>query len=253
MTVSALSGVAALGGHGGANAAEGGARDVYELRSYTLETEAQKAGLEAFMADACIPALNRLGITPVGVFETADALSPVYVLLRHPSLESVAALRPKLAGDAEYLSKGAAFLDAPAAAPAYKRVESSLLIAFTGMPQLEVPSKAPGRVLQLRIYESPSIKTNQKKIEMFNTAELAIFRRTGLKAVFFGEAIAGAKMPNLTYMLSFDSPDAQKAAWDAFRADPDWLKLRAMPEYDDKAILCGITNLLLKPAACSQV
>lgn len=253
MTVSAMTGVAALSAHGQAKAAESDARDYYELRAYTLDTEEQKQGLITHLGEAEIPALNRAGIRSAGVFETTDAIGPVYVLLRHPSIESVATLRQKLLADPEYRSKGAAFIDAPATAPAYKRVESSLMAAFSGMPHLEIPSTAPERVLQLRTYESPSIKTNQKKIEMFNTAELAIFRRVGLQPVFFGETLVGAKMPNLTYMLAFDNAAAQKAAWDRFFADPEWQKLRVMPEYEDKAILCGITNLLLKPAPCSQI
>ncbi len=121
------------------------------------------------------------------------------------------------------------------------------------MPKLERPTEAEGRVFQLRTYESPSVKTGQKKIEMFNIGEIDIFRKTGLAPVFFGEALAGDKMPNLTYMLGFDSMEAQKAAWDRFRNDPDWKELSAKPEYANDAILCGITNIPLKPLGCSQV
>ena len=253
MAMSGAAGVASLGVGEAAVAVEAPARDYYELRRYAVETEAQRDGLVAFMGEAAIPALNRIGANPVGVFLDAKDLSPVYVLLRHPSAASMATSTQQLLTDQTFLEKGAAFLDAPAATPAYARVETSLLVAFTGMPQLATPSTAPGRVFQLRIYESPSVKTGQKKIEMFNTAELDIFRKTGLNAVFFGEALAGDKMPNLTYMLAFDSKDAQKAAWNAFRADPDWKKLSAMPEYANDRILCGITNLSLVPAACSQM
>lgn len=253
LAASAMTGVASLGVFGTAAAESGESKDYYELRAYQLDTEDQKKGLIQFLEAAAIPALNRLGVNPVGVFETPDVPGPVYVLMRYASLEVFATATQKLLADAEFLGKGAAFLDAPAASPAYKRVESSALAAFTGMPHLETPAQGPGRLFQLRIYESPSVKTGQKKIEMFNTAELAIFRRVGLTAVFFGECLAGAKMPNLTYMLGFDNADAQDAAWKRFRDDPDWKALRTRPEYDDKAILCGITNLVLKPAAGSQI
>ncbi|MCP4641231.1 MAG: NIPSNAP family containing protein [bacterium] len=249
--MTALAGTASFGG---AQAAEqAGGRDYYELRAYEVETEAQQAGLLTYLGDAAIPALNRLGVEQVGVFLPAEELSPVRVLLRHPNMDSVATATQKLLADAEHVEKGAAFLNAPAANPAYARMESMLLAAFTGMPRLETPATGAGRVLQLRIYESPSVKTGQKKIEMFNTAEIAIFRKTGLNPVFFGESLVGAKMPNLTYMLGFESEDDQKAAWSKFRKDPDWLELRAKPEYADKEILCGITNLVLKAADCSQI
>jgi hypothetical protein len=54
-------------------------------------------------------------------------------------------------------------------------------------------------------------------------------------------------------MLGFDNEEAQKAAWKAFSADPDWLKLRAIPEYADKEIVSAVTNIVLKPAAGSQI
>ena len=254
MALSAATGAVSLGGVAeAAGGDDGTARDYYELRSYHVETEEQREAFGVFMCDAAIPALNRIGIEPVGVFVLPDELSPIRVLLRHPSIESVATVTEKLGADEEFLSKGADFLDAPASSPAYARVEGSLMVAFTGMPHLDKPTDAPERVFQLRIYESPSVKTGQKKIEMFNTSELAIFRKTGLTAVFFGETLVGTKMPNLTYMLAFDSMDEQKAAWKRFLADPEWKELRAMPEYADKEILCGITNLSLVPADYSQI
>lgn len=229
--------------------------EYYELRRYEIESEEQKAGLDRFLSEAAIATLNRLGVKKVGVFYPIEGLSPVYVLLVHPSVGSFATLTQRLSGDQEFLDKGADFIDAPADKPAYKGLEVQLMLAFTGMPNLERPIDAPGRIFQLRIYESPSEKTGLKKIEMFDTAEIAIFRKTGLNPVFFGRTLAGTKMPNLTYMLGFKDMDESKAAWKTFIGDPEWKKLSAMPEYADKAILRkgGITNLYLKPASYSQI
>lgn len=229
------------------------ASEYFELRRYEIETEAQKAGFDTFAQEAAIPALNRADIEPVGVFYPWEGLSPIYVLLRHKSPASFVALTQKLSEDEEFLQAGAAFLNAPASAPAYKRMQVQFMVAFDGMPHLETPVDAPGRVFQLRTYESPSVKTGLKKIEMFNTAEIDIFRKVGLNPVFFGQTLAGEKMPNLTYMLVFNSMDERQANWKKFGGDPDWRALRAIPEYADKEILCGITNLYLKPAAYSQI
>jgi hypothetical protein len=233
--------------------ARANAPDFYELRRYEIETTEQKAGFDAFAREAAIAALNRHGIDPVGVFYPWEDLSPIYVLMRHRSLESMAQLTQRLSEDEEFLSKGAAFLDAPADKPAYKRMQVQLMVAFEGMKKLETPIKSPGQVLQLRTYESPSVKAGRKKIEMFNTAEIDIFRKTGLHPVFFGETLAGDKMPNLTYMLVFNDMQEREASWKRFRNDPQWQALRAVPEYADKRILCGITNLYLKPAQYSQI
>jgi hypothetical protein len=237
-----------------AGAAEGG-RQYYELARHEIETEQQKIGIDRFFSEAAIPALNRLGIKPVGVFYPNEGLSPIYVLLPHPSIVSFVTYMERLSQDQEFLEKGADFIDAPADKPAYKVLEVQFMAAFEGMPRLERPTDAPGRVFQLRTYESPSDKTGFKKIEMFNTAEIAVFRKVGLHPVFFGQTLAGTKMPNLTYMLGFQDMAESKANWKKFGGDPEWKKLSTMPEYMDKVILRnkGVTNLYLKPASYSQI
>ena len=229
-------------------------REFYELRQVIVENEGQKKQVDTFLKDVAIPALNRIGMKPVGVFYPAEGLSPIYVLLRHKNMESFLNMSNLLASDSEFLSKGADFLNAPASAPAFKRMESALLLSFKGMPQMETPVSSPGRVFQLRTYESPSAKTGLKKIEMFNDAgEIKLFREVGLNPVFFGQTLVGTKMPCLTYMLVFKDKDEQKAAWGRFGSHPEWKRLSGMAEYSDKAILCGITNLSLVAAEYSQV
>jgi hypothetical protein len=255
----AAAGAAGLGAlatsHASSLAAEPAAdRELYEIREFELATDAQRTVLDAFLKDAAIPALNRLGINPVGVFAPAEGPGPVRVLLRHKTMSSVVTHLHQLAADPEFLAKGAPFLDAPADQPAYTRVASTLHLAFKGFPSIARPVTGPDRVFQLRIYESPSLKTGQKKIEMFNDAgEIPLFERVGLNPVFFGETLVGPRMPCLTYMLGFENAPALDAAWKRFLADPAWERLKAMPEYADKAILSGITNHVLRPTAYSQI
>jgi len=72
-----------------------------------------------------------------------------------------------------------------------------------------------------------------------------------LKPVFFGESLIGSKLPNLTYMLGFDDEEALKTGWDNFLSDPGWDALKKDPQYKDT--VSNITNLLLRPVACSQI
>src|SRR5437016_6860863 len=104
------------------------------------------------------------------------------------------------------------------------------------MPELEVPAAAKAnqpRIFELRTYESHSKKANKKKIEMFNNGEIAIFRRTGLAPVFFGETLIGSKLPNLTYMLTFENMAAHDQNWGVFGSDPEGRKLSSTPRYTD--------------------
>lgn len=253
LTISGAAGLAPLCDLATAAPASAG-RDFYLLQQFLVENEAQRSRMDDYLSKAAIPALNRAGVKPVGVFYPEEGVSPLWVLLPGPSPEALLALIDKLVADAEYMRAGADVVAATAPTAGFKRLESSLLRAFQGMPQMAVPKNDPNRVFQLRIYESPSQATARKKIEMFNDAgEIQVFRKVGLNPVFFGETLVGPKMPNLTYMLTFSSRDEQKAAWNRFRTDPGWLRLKGMPEYADKTILCGITNLLLKPAPYSQI
>ena len=234
------------------------AREYYELRTYHMRTGPAVAALGNYFRDALVPALRRIGTGPVGVFTVAigpDAPS-FYVLIPHRTMESVGTLHERLAADDEYRRAGAAVVDAPASSPAYERVESSLLVAFAGIPRLEVPPQTAAggrRLFELRRYESHSQKASRTKIDVFNRSEIAIFRRAGMHPVFFGQTVVGGRMPNLTYLLAFDDMRARDAAWSAFGSDPEWRAIAAKPELSDAAIVSSISNVFLRPTAYSQI
>jgi hypothetical protein len=250
---SCAAGVAAAGGAAAAAEAPApAAKEFLELRLYKADAGAMREKLDKFLADAAIPAWNRLGIQPVGVFASADPkVADLYVLLPHKTIESFATAAQKLQADADYQKAGAAALDAPKNEPVYRRIETTLMLAFDAAPKVETPTKKDTRVLQLRIYESHCDERARRKIAMFNDGEIALFRKVGLNLVFFGQTLAGPKMPNLTYMLGFDDEAAQKEAWAKFLAHPDWKKMSSDPQYKDT--VSNITNLVLKPTACSQI
>ncbi len=228
-------------------------KEYYELRLYHFNSEAKRKAADEFFAKAAVPAWNRLGIGPVGVFQMLEGESQnLYVLLPHKSAGSIFSATDRLMADAQFLRDGAAFLDAPPDDPAYERIESTAMLAFDAVPKLELPGKKETRVFQLRIYESHGAKKGQKKVEMFNEGgEVAVFRDSGMPPVFMGQSMVGAKLPNLTYMLCFDDMDAKEAGWKRFFAHPGWLKLKADPAYKDT--VSNITNILLRPAASSQM
>jgi len=243
-------------------AAPGRQKDLIELRLYHFASVEKQQAFDAFLGQTAVPALNRIGVKPVGVFglnkDDNPDLKPEYdhpllfVVMAHKSLQSVAGLIGQLGNDASFTGPGSDILEAPKDQPAYTRFESSLLLGFDEAPRVEVVSKTPERLAQLRIYESHNDERALQKIAMFNEGgEIAIFRRSGMPPVFFGQALIGAKLPNLTYMLAFDDAEAQKKAWAAFSADPAWKALRSDPTYADT--VSNITNLVLRPTASSQI
>lgn len=253
LAAAAMTGLAGMSPSVVAGQGEGGPREYFEFREYHLNVGSKKNQVGNFLRRVGIPAMNRIGIGPVGVFNAMYGPNQptLYVLLVHKSIETVLNSASLLMADDEYRKAGADYVDAPLSEPTYVRMKNSLMVAFKNMPKLETPEKKP-RIFELRTYESHSIKTAKKKIEMFNEGgEIAIFRKTGLKPVFFGETLIGPKMPNLTYMLVFDDLADRDAKWDVFRTDPAWKKLSGDPAYKDT--VSNITDIILRPAPYSQI
>jgi hypothetical protein len=237
-------------------------RQLIELRVYHFATPEKRQAYEQFLGDVMIPALGRAGVAPVGTFKLLAKDNPelklqadsndLYVVIPHKTAESFLSLNARLAADQAYQSAGRAVIAAAKADPAYARYDASVMLAFETFPQVLAPAKSESRLAQLRIYESHSDERAARKIHMFNEGgELAIFRKVGMTGVFFGQTLAGAKMPNLTYMLAFDNDEAMKSAWNGFRNDPDWKKLSGDASYKDT--VSTITNLVLRPVAGSQI
>jgi len=234
------------------------ARDFYELRRYSLQRGAQRNLADAFLAEALIPALNRLSIAPVGVFsaDIGPESPSLYVLMPSLSVETLATAEFRLEHDAEYLKAGAPFLNAAAKEPAYERRESSLMAAFEGWPRLTVPpatAEHRSRLFELRTYESATDQDHRRKVEMFNSGEFDVFQRAGFWQVFYGDTLVGPRMPNLTYMIGFPDLGDRARMWKAFGSDPGWKKLSGAARYNFEEIVSNITNVILSPTSYSQI
>jgi hypothetical protein len=233
-------------------------REYYLLRRYNLISGPQLKITENFLGSALIPALQRLGLGPVGALklDIGPETPAYYLLVPGPSAEQLATLNLRLTADAEFLQAADPFWNAKSTAPAFQRAENWLLAAFTGWPKITPPpsSATKGkRMFQLRIYESPSNGDHVRKVEMFHSGEFDIFKAAGFHPVFFGDTLLGSRMPNLAYMLSFADMAELDAKWDVFRNDPAWKKLSSDPRYAFDQIVTNITNLILSPLDCSQI
>jgi hypothetical protein len=203
-----------------------------------------------------VAAFERSGAAPIGVFSSTIASDGPFLLVLsgYPSLSALEQVQSTLAADTAYQKA----LDAYNALPGlnYQRMEISLLRAFDGYPNITPPpndGKRPARLFELRQYESNNSATLKRKIKMFNDGEIGAFQRAGAQPVFFAETIVGPRLPNLTYMLSYQDLAARDKVWKAFSADPQWQKLRTTPGLSDAEIVSGITNYLVSPLPFSPI
>ena len=229
--------------------------EYYDLREYHFANEEKKAQFVSFVSDIYIPTMEKLAYTHLGVFEPVEATDSgpgLYTLIGAGSAEDLLAFNRRLMSNGA-VNAASRNLSISATDAAYTEMISTLMRAFDGAPELLRPATGPDRIFQLRIYENPTLAALYKKIEMFHSGELDIFADVGLSRVFFGETLVGPRLPNLTYMLSFENMEAMGQAWQTFIADPRWKALSGRAEYSDNLLIRRITNVLLRPLPCSQL
>jgi hypothetical protein len=84
-----------------------------------------------------------------------------------------------------------------------------------------------GRVFELRTYTASPGKLAALNAR-FREHTLTLFKKHGMEVVGFWEPID--KGDALVYLLSHPSRAGAEAAWKAFRADPEWIKVKADSE-----------------------
>lgn len=227
-------------------------KEYYELRQY-IGIDPQRIGeLDDYLEKALLPAMQRQGVGPIGVLaEAAPAdKTSVYLLIPFQSIDQFTQVNDKLATDSQYQKDAAAYLATAATAPVFERVKSELSYAFDCMPKLAVPTqKAENkpRLFELRTYESATEQKGLLKVEMFNSGEVPIFLDCGIQPVFFGQALIGDKLPNLTYMTVYDDSESRDAGWVKFREHPDWKVLSKVDKYQQTVSKIYKTDLLPRP------
>ena len=89
---------------------------------------------------------------------------------------------------------------------------------------------AQNRVYELRTYTCYDGKLEALKAR-FRDHTIAIFKRHGMESIGYWVPQDPEKSKNtLIYILAHPSLEAAQKNWDAFRADPEWVKVKAASE-----------------------
>ena len=238
-------------------------REYVEVRKYTVKDADKRTKLVEILDKALVPALNRQGLKPVGVFaplegdvvpqneKEKNALT-VFVVIPHKTTETFVNANAKLLADRTYRKDAAPIFETNSKDPVYTNCDTFFLYNFPTIPVLEAPSLGADRIFQLRLYRSFNIERNAAKIKMFDQGgEMPLFRKVGLNPIFFGDVIAGNRLPALLYMFGCPSVEARNTSWKNFVESPEWKEISHQPEYSDTAT--EIENFFLKPSPGSQI
>ena len=127
-----------------------------------------------------------------------------------------------------------------------KLAPAILLITTVGL------SAADARVFEIRTY------TTSQEMDvltaLFRDHTLALFKKHGLEVIgFWVPEDAPLSENTLIYMLAFPDRGTAKARWEAFRNDPEWLKVRADFEAEHGKIVDEIESLFVSPVDFSPM
>ncbi len=211
-------------------------QEYYELRTYEMKFRGNVNLLENYLSKALIPALNKYGVSKVGVFKDLGKPEPVVIVLAipFPSLASYEGYKAALENDPSYQTASKAYFDAVGLdKPMFDKMSTTLAKSFKESPKLIIPKTNPERIYEWRTYESYNEDALKRKIAMFNEEELKIFDNVGLHRTFFGEVLAGEFAPSLTYMVGFSNMEERDANWAKFSADTDWKRISTDPKYSN--------------------
>ncbi|MGI8599045.1 MAG: NIPSNAP family protein [Chitinophagaceae bacterium] len=212
----------------------------YELRIYHYNHNQQDELLDDYFKNAYKPAMNKLGFK-IGAFRPIgnDTASnkKLYIFIPFKSLNEWEKTEQQLQKNNNYVTAARGYTNSLHNNPPYTRFETIFMRGFKDMPSYAIPplkSSKDERIYELRSYESATDKLFKNKVDMFNRGgEIALFHKLNFNAVFYGEVIFGAQMPNLIYMTSFENKKERDEHWKTFGNDPEWKKLSALPEYQN--------------------
>jgi len=233
-------------------------QEFYQLRIYSFDSKDQIQTTDTYLKEAFLPGLKEIGLSPIGVFkdhtDNDSVVGKTYVLIPFDSMDDFLTIGSKLTSNETHVSEGENYLNAAHDNPPYKRIESILMKAFVDMPKMAKPNlQGPrkDRIYELRSYESATEKLYANKVDMFNAGgEVPLFADLGFNAVFYGEVLSGANMPNLMYMTTHENKEAREANWKSFVDSPVWAKLKVRPEYQNN--VSKNTQYMLYPTEYSD-
>ena len=101
---------------------------------------------------------------------------------------------------------------------------------------------------ELRTYRIPEGKM-QNILARFENITFGIFERHDIKVLGFWTK---KDVNELVYICEYENEEAMNRAWDAFRADPDWVSAKAETEADGPIVSEVISETLI-PTSFSPI
>lgn len=200
----------------------------YEMRTYFAATGKLDA-LHARFRDHTTKLFTRHGMTNIGYWVPKDnAENKLVYLLSYPDLAAREASWKAFQEDPEWKSAKDA---SEVGGKLVEKVDSRFLSLTDFSPEPKDGTAEVAHVFELRTYTA-SPGNLPLLLDRFRQHTLGLFSRHGMEhfAYFTPATGQAGEKDTLIYLLKHKSVEAQKASFDAFRADPEWVKVKGDSE-----------------------
>jgi hypothetical protein len=237
------------------NAAEKDTR-CYELRVY-YAAAGTLDDLHARFRNHTMKIFEKHGMANIGYWVPIDNPdNKLIYLLAHPSRDAAKKAWAGFSADPDWKK---AQKESEANGKLVAKVEPTFLSATDYSPEIKpLASKAP-RTFELRTYTAS--KGNLDALNArFRDHTIQLFTKHGMEHIGYWTPMSDQKGADdtLIYILAHKNREAAAASFDAFRADPDWIK--AKEESEKKAGgplteggLAGVKSVFMKPTDYSPM
>ncbi len=228
---------------------------VYELRIYYTAPGKMPDLLKRFREHTCA-LFERHGMVNIGYWLPVEAKDQdkLYYVLEHKSRDAAKQSWKDFGSDPEWKTVQAA---SEAAGKIVLKVDSTFLEATDYSAD---PRDMKLRVLSsTHVYELRTYTTNEGKLAdldaRFRNHTTKLFEKHGMTNILYTHPIDADKGAGhiLIYFLAHSSVDAAKKSWDAFRADPEWIKVRDASEANGKILVHNPDSIFLTPTDFSPL
>ena len=91
-----------------------------------------------------------------------------------------------------------------------------------------------------------------KVLDRFENIVFDFWEKYGIKSVGFWTTYIGESNMDIKYLLEWESRAEREEKWNAFQADPEWIKKRAATE-PNGPIVASYSNQILQPTKFSNL
>ena len=200
---------------------------LFETRIYYTEPGRLEALLTRFR-NHTTKIFEKHGMTNIGYWVPLHEENKLIYVLAYPDRAARDAAWKAFGADPEWVKVRT---ESEVSGKIVSKVESIFMDATDFSPKIKSSKSKKDRVFELRTYT-----TNPGKLPdllaRFRNHTLKLFKKHGMTNVAYWTV--NGKDDTLIYILAHPSEEAGKKAFDAFRADPDWVKARDASEVNGK-------------------